>query len=142
MIALIVSIVHAQSIGNENIPKTGIKIRETVLFHEMETISMSRSQWIFSFYIDLEPFQSILEKTHTNIRNVRNVLYKVLKNYDANIQQIQTKTHISHTWTFFNDKHGKLHTLNLILRPLRNCIITCMNFNQILLTIQKDEKDQ
>ena len=79
-----VSIVHAQSIANENIPKTGIQIRENVLFHEMETISMSSSQWIFSFIINLEPFQSILDETHTNIKNVRNVLYRVLNNYDSN----------------------------------------------------------
>ena len=86
MIALLVSvsIVNAQSIANDNIPKTGIQIRENVLFHEMETISMSRSQWIFSFIINLEPFQSILDKTHTNIKNVRNVLYRVSNNYDSN----------------------------------------------------------
>ena len=100
MIALIVSIVHAQSIADKKIPKTGIKIRENVLFHERETISMSRSQWIFSFYIDLEPFQSIIEKTHINIRNVRNVLYKVLKNYDAYTANTNKDAHITYVDLF------------------------------------------
>ena len=47
-----------------------IMLSENVVFEKKNTVSMSRSNWLATFVIDLLPFESVLDKISTDITDV------------------------------------------------------------------------
>ena len=61
---------HTCIIANENI-YSDIVYRNNVLFQKLITVSMSHSQWIFSFVIDLSQIEAALRITNQNILTLK-----------------------------------------------------------------------
>ena len=98
-------------------PKDKLHYRENVIFNEIKTVSISRSQWLFSFIIDLNPFQTVIDRSHKNIKKVRNVIYKVLQNYDSYKANTNKEIHVKYIDLFQRQTAEIIHierTLNTI----------------------------
>ena len=71
---------HTCTIANENID-SDIVYRNNVLFQKLNTVSMSHSQWIFSFVIDLSPIESALRITNKNILTLKDSVNGHIRKY-------------------------------------------------------------
>ena len=71
---------HTCIIANENID-ADIVYRNNVLFQKLNTVSMSHSQWIFSFVIDLSPIESALQITNKNILTLKDSVNGHIRKY-------------------------------------------------------------
>ena len=60
----------------------GLVIHENVAFHKVNDISLTRSKWLTTFVIDLNPFQHFLEKLSFNLQRSSTAANNVEKLYD------------------------------------------------------------
>ena len=107
-----------------------LKQSESVVFHKLNTVSLSQSQWIFSFVLELEPYSVFIDQITRQLLRIGTVNGKVLAKYKKNYPQfvssfqnfadeinVLVKIHSSIRQTFRNIRFNK-RSQTKTLKPL------------------------
>ena len=96
---------------NNEINDLNLQYRDNVIFQEITTISTSHSQWLFSFLIDIQPFDIVLSKSLKNIKRIQNILNQVIQKYSKHKDYL----------------YGILNKLNIPGKLFEKCKKACMS---------------
>ena len=95
------------------------------MFHELKTISLSKSQWIFTFFIDLQPFRNVIDKSQFNIRKVRKTLYNVIRYYDKPNAHIEFRSYSD----LIKKQKGEINQIEKDLKTITKLYHNLQDFN-------------
>ena len=57
-------------------------INENVVFHKENEVSITRSKWLFTFVIDLNPYKNFLSRLALDVENAAIVARNLIQVYD------------------------------------------------------------
>ena len=58
-------------------------INENVVFHKENEVAITRSKWLFTFVIDLNPYENILMRLAIDVENAAIVARNLVQLYDT-----------------------------------------------------------
>ena len=59
-----------------------VRVDDNVIFNKISDISLSKSPWLLTFVIDLQPYEKFLDRLDLNIANASRLADKILEYYD------------------------------------------------------------
>ena len=95
---LMICTLALNKINEEN--ELNLQYRDNVIFQEINTVSTSHSQGLFSFLIDIQPFDIILSKSLKNIKRIQNILNKVTQKYSKHKDYLSGTSPLKYTDLF------------------------------------------
>ena len=60
----------------------GLSMHENVIFHKANEIALTRSKWLFTFVIDLSPYEPLLSKLSLDVHRASATFDSIRQHYD------------------------------------------------------------
>ena len=96
-------------------------ISENVVFDKVNTISTTRSKWLVTFLIDLQPFEQFMTKLSNDILWTAGLAQQILRHYDKPGKEnfMNTFSNLKHKFKLLMDTHNSLSDIFKDYRTLR-----------------------
>ena len=63
--------------------KEALLINENVIFHKENEVAITRSKWLFTFVIDLNPYKNFITRLAIDVENAAIVARNLVQCYDT-----------------------------------------------------------